>query len=313
MARERKVVENFRKRATECGVDPKIAAAVAKLLIDYAVRVQEAPTKRDLEDKEALVVGGSGRMGQWTCRRLANRGARIRVFDSRGRLEGYDNVKNLGSAVAGSDIIVIASPPGTCSEDLRQVLECAPKGLVIDICSVKSHISHQLRDAAAKGVKIASAHPMFGPNVPTPRGQTVILCNCGSRTGMSLARRLFSGAGARIFDVDLERHDELMTYVLGLPHLCALLFGASLARSREPLDELIDAQGPSFSRMMRISEELSRESVRVYHDIQSLNPNTGRMLSSAECALRDLKKASLSKDHGKFKSIMESNRKYLER
>jgi len=313
MARERKVVENFRKRATECGIDPKIAEAVAKVLIDYAVRVQKAPTKRDLEGKEALVVGGSGRMGQWTCRRLANRGAIVRVFDSRGRLEGYDNVKNLGSAVGHSDIIVIASPPGTCSEDLKRVLECAPKGLVIDICSVKSHISPQLRDAAAKGVKIASAHPMFGPNVPTPRGKTVILCDCGSRIGMSRARKLFSGAGARILNLDLERHDELMAYVLGLPHLCTLLFGASLARSGESLGELVDAEGPSFSRMLKMSEELSRESIRVYHDIQSLNPNTDRMLSSAERALRDLKKASLSKGHGMFKSIMESNRKYLER
>jgi chorismate mutase/prephenate dehydrogenase len=307
------VVENIRKRATERGTDPVVASAIAKLLIGDAVEAQKAPIKRDLRDKEALVVGGSGRMGQWTCRRLANRGARVRVYDPRGRLDGYDNVKNLKSAVGRSGIIVIASPPGTCSEDLKRVLECAPKGLVIDICSVKSHISSQLRDAAAEGVKIASAHPMFGPTVPTPRGRTIILCNCGSRTGMSLARRLFSGAGANILEMDLERHDELMAYVLGLPHLCALLFGAGLARSREPLNELIDAQGPSFNRMLRISEELSRESVRVYHDIQSLNPNTVGMFSSAERALRDLKKASLSKDHGKFKSIMESNNKYLER
>jgi len=307
------VVEDFRKRATESGVNPKVASAIAKLLIGDAVAAQKAPTKRDLEGKETLVVGGSGRMGQWACRRLANRGARVSVFDPRGNLEGYDNVRDLGSAVRRSDITIIASPLGACSEDLKRVLDCAPKGLVVDICSVKSHISSQLREAAARGVRIASAHPMFGPAVPAPRGRTVILCNCGSRTGMSLARRLFSGAGARVLDVDLERHDELMAYVLGLPHLCALLFGTGLARSGEPLDKLIDAQGPSFNRMLKISEELSRESVRVYHDIQSLNPNTERMLSSSERALRDLKKASLSKDHGKFRSIMKSNSKYLER
>ena len=64
--------------------------------------------------------------------------------------------------------------------------------------------------------------------------------------------------------------------------------------------------------MLAASRELSGESVRVYHDIQTLNPNTRKMLTKFVNSVKFLKAASLQRDPARFRKLMESNRKYLE-
>lgn len=311
-ARENKVKESYSKRAAEKGCDEATVRRIAEVLVSGAVKIQNRRIKKDLEGKVALVVGGSGRMGAWFCRRLSNRGAKVFVWDPRGRLEGYDNVKDLSQIVRNADIIVISSPLGVAPAELKLVLQAEPSGLVFDVCSVKSHIAGQLRSAARAGIKVASIHPMFGPNVPTPNGRNVIICDCGSRDGTSLAEKLVSGAGANIVRISLEEHDELMAYVLGLAHINTLLFATTLSRSKRSLNDFTHVQGPSFERMVAASRDLSNESVRVYHDIQSLNPHTRPMFSKFVNIVKLLNRISIQRESTEFRKLMESNKKYLE-
>lgn len=310
--RERKVVARMVSLAGSLGADKKLAKDAAKLLIADAVAVQKEQEKLPFEGAKALVVGGSGSMGGWACRFLSNRGAKVKVWDPRGKRQGYPNAKALAAAVAESDIVVIASPLGVCPDELKLVLDACPKGLVIDLCSVKSHISGTLRLAAASGVMIASVHPMFGPKAPSPKGLNVVICDCGSREATTRAKELFAGAGAMVTELYLEEHDRMMAYVLGLSHLTALLFGGSLMSSGRKTSELREVQGTSFGRIVELTKEVSGESKRVYHDIQALNPHTKEMVEAAERALQELKEAALSPDHDMFIRLMESTRQQME-
>ena len=310
--RERQVIRRFSKTGKARGVNPVFAETLAELLISDAVKVQRTGKDKDLAGRTAVVLGGAGRMGSWICRRLANRGAEVKVWDPRGKLEGYPNLRALGRDAKDADLIVIASPLGACPNELQAVIDVRPSGLVFDICSVKSHIAGQLRSAAQKGIKITSAHPMFGPSVSSAKGRNVLLCDCGSEEGIRLATELFKGGGANVVLVSLERHDELMAYVLGLSHLCSLAFAGALSKSGESLIELRRVQGPSFAKLAKMAAELSKESTRVYHDIQALNPNTRHMFAAFEEVLREVRKASLDTDPLKFKNIIDSDRNYLE-
>ncbi len=311
-ARERKVVDKMAALACSLGGDRKLAKEAARLLIAEAVAVQREEPELPLEGAKALVVGGSGSMGAWTCRFLSNRGAKVKVWDPRGRLGGYSNARLLAPAVSESDIIFIASPLGLASEELRMVLDEGPEGLVIEICSVKSHIAAQLRQAAASGYRVASVHPMFGPRAPSPKGLNVVVCDCGCREATGRAKRLFSDAGADIAELYLEEHDRMMSYILGLSHLTALTFATTLASSGRRTSELREVQGTSFARLADIAQEVSAESRRVYHDIQCLNPHTREMVEAAEHALKELKEAALATDHDRFISSMESARRQME-
>ena len=310
-AREKVVIGRFEKEAKLLEVNPRLARRISQLLIEDSVRAQEAYEPGRLMGKSALVVGGAGRIGEWTCRFLSDRGAEVKVWDERRKLAGYPSVGFPRNGAGSSDIVVIASPLGTSSEDLRRVIEESPKGLVFDLCSVKSQIAAQLR-RAAKRFMVSSAHPMFGPSAISPRGKNVVVCDCGNKKANERIAKLFTDAGAVVSTIPLERHDELMAYVLGLSHLCTLLFSRTIAVSGKSLDELSSVQGPSFERMCQMARELSNESKRVYHDIQTLNPHTKKLISTMEIVLGELRKASLDLDPSSFTRIMESSRDYLE-
>ena len=311
-SREKAVIAQFAKRAKLLGVGTRLANDVAKLLISDSVSIQEAGVERPLVGKTALVVGGAGRMGEWFCRFLSNRGAEVAIWDPRGRLRGYESLKTMEWAAASSDIVVIASPLGVASSELEIVLDSSPAGLVFDLCSVKSHIAAQLREAAAGGFLISSIHPMFGPKACSPKGKNVIVCDCGSKEANDRVSQIFSSAGSHVSFTSLDTHDELMAYVLGLSHLCSLVFAGTIRASGKDIAQLRNVQGPSFKRMSSMALELSNESKRVYHDIQALNPSTRKVVSSMEQVLRDLEKASLDADPVRFAEIMRSNGEYLE-
>jgi len=312
LERERKVVGKMVSLAGSLGADKRLAKEAAKLLIAHAVAVQKEIPQLPFEGAKALVVGGSGNMGGWACRFLSNRGAKVKVWDPRGRRQGYSNAKVLSAAVAESDIIIVASPLGVCCEELGMVLDAHPKGLVMDICSIKSHISNTLRMAAASGTLIASVHPMFGPRAPSPKGLNLVVCDCGSREATDRAKKMFSDAGARVAELYLEEHDHMMAYILGLSHLTALMFGTALVASGKKTSELKDVQGTSFAKLADLAKEVSNESRRTYHDIQALNPHTRQMIEAAERALTELKEASASADHDRFISLMQSTRQQME-
>ncbi len=311
-AREKAVITQFAKKAKLLGVGTKLSNDVARLLISDSVRIQEVEAEKPLNGKTALVVGGAGRMGEWFCRFLSNRGAEVAIWDPRERLWGYDNLKTIAPAAASSDIVVIASPLGVAPSELKMVLDSSPAGLVFDLCSVKSHIAAQLRKGASGGFLVSSIHPMFGPKACSAKGRNVVVCDCGSDDANDRVSQIFSSAGSHVSRTSLERHDELMAYVLGLSHLCSIVFADTIRASRKNMAELRMVQGPSFERMSLMARELSNESKRVYHDIQALNPNTRKVVSSMEQVLRELKKASLDANPAMFAVMMRRDREYLE-
>ncbi len=311
-ARERQVKANFTRSARELELDRTMATELMDLLISDAVRVQGRRPSAPLGGRNALVVGGSGRMGAWTCMFLSNRGAAVAVWDPRGSLPGYNSVKSLRKAAHEADLVIIASPLGVAAEELRAVLDSSPQGIVLDLCSVKGQLVPQIRRASRAGIRITSVHPMFGPRVASPRGRNVIVCKCGVPSADREAAELFSSAGANVVMTGLERHDKLMAYVLGLPHICMLAFASAVEASKLPLEELERTQGPSFKRLRRSALELTRESRRVYHDIQLLNPESKGMISGLERALDELKSAALAKNPEAFRTIMDRCEKYLE-
>ncbi len=310
--REKKVVEKMTALAKSLNADKDITKEISRLLIADSVNVQKRVRREGLDGKKAIVVGGSGKMGEWMCRFLSNRGAEVKVWDPRGRLKGYSNVRLLDQAINSSDIIIVASPLGLCPDDLRRVVSARPSGLILDICSIKSHIAGILRLAAADGLKITSIHPMFGPGAPSAKGMNVVVCDCGSKQATEEAREMFESAGAKVIRLYLEEHDQMMAYILGLSHVTGLLFGATLASSGMSFAELQNVQGTSFAKLAALAKDVSGESRRVYHDIQTLNPRTKEMLDLMESNLGKIKNAAIEKEHDEFIKLMHSVKEYTE-
>lgn len=306
------MLDNAAGIAQSLGLDPVKVADLFRQLVSESVRAQRVNKPKDLVGKTALVVGGSGRMGRWACRFFSNRGAKIQVFDSRGEVDGYENVTTLADNAKKADIVIVTSPLGMAPEDLKAVIESGPDGLVFDLCSIKSHIAGLLREANVRGIRIASIHPMFGPGASSPRGRNVLICDFGSDDASKETYDLFASWGARTIMIELDEHDRLMTYVLGLSHLTSLLFAESARRSGEKISGLKEVQGPTFERLATVAIEVAGESRRVYHDIEFLNPNTKQLIAVMEDALKELRGASLDPNPKAFGKLMDTDREYME-
>ncbi|UCE81283.1 MAG: bifunctional chorismate mutase/prephenate dehydrogenase [Methanobacteriota archaeon] len=311
-SREELVVRSAAAKAAEAGVDRRTASAIMETLIDAAVHTQDEQAELPLDGSSALVVG-AGKMGAWASRFLSNRGASVSVFDPRAELEGYPNVESPEEVAREADLIVIASPLGTADSDMKLIMSSSPSGVIFDLCSVKTHLRKTLLEAVSKGFKVTSVHPMFGPSTPTLTGRNILVCSCGCAEADESARHLFEQSGAEVVEVALDEHDELIAYILGAPHLCALLFGLVVARSSYPIEVLNPIQGPSFSKLAELADGIAGESRRVYHDIQRLNPQSASVLDSMAAIIDMLREASLGDDPAAFAEMMDEEREYFRR
>lgn len=83
---------------------------------------------------------------------------------------------DLEKAVPESDIVIVSVPINVTEETIA---EFAPKmkagSLLMDFTSIKVKPVEAMKKFAPSDVEILGTHPMFGPTIPTIRGQTVIL------------------------------------------------------------------------------------------------------------------------------------------
>lgn len=243
-------------------------------------------------------------MGRWLCAFFAGQGHAVTTLDPAGTVDGFPSAAGLEPAVHDADVILLAAPLAPGAAVLREVLALAPEGLVADIMSLKSHVLDDLRDAATRGLKVASLHPLFGPSARTLSGKVVAVCDCGNREAADEAAALFSDTALTITRITVEQHDELMQFVLGLSHLVAILYFTTLARSGFAWEDLSAVASTTFLKEARTAAEVARESASLYHEIQSLNRHSPELYRLVETSLQAVELAALSREGGLFADLM---------
>jgi len=309
---EAEVLARFRTGAAGLGLDPSLAERLAHVLIGASVRLQEESLAAPAEPgRRILVVGGAGRMGRWLDAFFLGQGHRVTTLDPAGEVPGCARAAGLPAALADADVVVVATPLSVGARTLAEVLAAAPRALVADIFSLKSHVIEDLRAAAARGLRVASLHPMFGPDVRTLGGRVLAVLDCGNAAAADEAAALFADTALTITRLPVEAHDAYMQYVLGLSHLMALLFFTTLARSHRPFDELATVAGTTFYKQARTAAELSRENPRLYYEIQKLNRHSKRLFALVKESLGAIERAALDERADAFLALMEAGRAYF--
>ncbi len=310
---EAQVVRRLEQRCKSLGIDAGLGRDLATLLINSSIQVQDAIADRSYggELMRALVLGGRGNMGSWFCRFLRSQGHKVTVVDPAGPLEGFPYATSLKAALPEAELILLATPLGASRSILAEVVDEGPHGLVVDICSLKAPILPEIRRGQAKGLRIASLHPMFSSNVGSLAGKNVVICRCGNPAADALAKELFVGTGANLPEVDVEGHDELVALVLGLGHAVNMAFFTTLVRVGRPAKELEALAGYTFSKQASLARDVARENMRLYYEIQALNPHSPRVLKGLLGATEDLLAMALDGRESDFLRLMEAGRSYF--
>jgi chorismate mutase/prephenate dehydrogenase len=154
---------------------------------------------------------------------------------------------------------------------------------------------------------------MFGPDTALLSGRHVIFVDVGCPEATASARDLFSATMAEALEMDIDDHDRLIAYVLGLSHALNIAFFTALAESGEAAPRLAQLSSTTFDAQLDVARNVAGENPGLYFEIQSLNEygiEPLAALSDSAARLRDLVEHG---DESGFRAMMEQGRKYLAR
>jgi chorismate mutase/prephenate dehydrogenase len=304
---EEQVIERYLERAESVGISEAAAKEIATLLIRESVDAQ-GRLPRPGRPQDILVIG-TGKMGQWFLRFLSGRGHKVHVCDTRPEKKERSTV-GLKDGVKSAEVIIIAVPISSTKQILEEVLAMKPKGIVLDITSVKDSIIPTMRAAAEAGFGVCSIHPMFGPEASV-YDRNIVICDCGSNEAMDKAAELFDGTGAKMTRMPVEEHDELISYVLGLSHAANIAFFRTLAKSGVDYRRLDEISSTTFRSQATTSKRVANESPELYYDIQHLNPHSKHCLDLFLESVGDIEASAMDKDGKRFVEIMQEGKEYF--
>jgi chorismate mutase / prephenate dehydrogenase len=300
---EKTVLERMAASARSLNVDESVLREIGLALIKGAVNVQYTgrTQKMDIGDQTCAIIGGKGQMGRWFARFSSSLGYKTIVVDRE---------DSLIDCLTVSDLIIVAVSLEAMPEVLAEVVAAQPKGVVLEIASLKSSIYDLAIDGIAQGVRLASIHPMFGPDKDLLAGQNVIICDAGCPDAEETACKLFSETAANLITLPLREHDRYMTWVLNLPHLINLIMGESLRHSGFSFHQLSAVGGTTFNKQMEVTTEVMAENAKLYHQIQHLNRHRPDLYQTLLASIEKLQAASDAPDSGEFADLMKAWESY---
>ncbi|NND60768.1 MAG: prephenate dehydrogenase/arogenate dehydrogenase family protein, partial [Gammaproteobacteria bacterium] len=312
--REREVIEMARHEATGLGLSTDLAESLMRRLIRASLVHQEQARVSATDHgagKRALVIGGKGNMGRWFVEFLASQGFGVEVADPAGAVAGYDYRADWRDGPVDHDLVIVATPLGIMSSVLNELARMQPPGLIADIASLKTPIREALRNAVASGCRVVSLHPMFGPDTDLLSGRHVLFIDLGAPEAIAEARALFAPTMVETAEMDLDEHDRLIAFVLGLSHALNIAFFNALVDSGESVPRLAEISSTTFDAQLDVASKVSGESPQVYFEIQALNEHGREALDALGASVERLRQVIATNDVASFEQIMSRGSDYL--
>jgi len=223
---------------------------------------------------QRLTIIGVGLIGGSLARALRREHPGIEVVGCGRHLPNLERARELGvidryetdpgRAVEGSDLVVVAVPVGAIGPIFAAIAGHLADGAVVtDVGSTKGNIVDAARRSlGGRLADFVPGHPIAGTErsgveasfAELFQGCRVILTPLAEtrRTALERVRALWSLAGARVSDMDVRHHDEVLAATSHLPHLLAYTLVDTLARMDDS-EEIFDYAAGGFRDFTRIA------------------------------------------------------------
>jgi prephenate dehydrogenase len=120
---------------------------------------------------------------------------------------------------------------------------------------------------------VLGTHPVFGPGSRGVKGKTWILTPTNSEEEKHAKK--FKGwlekVGAHVFVMSPQKHDELMSIVLGLPHFLGLAACETLLEQKD-FPETKQVAGTTYRLLFTLAEATALETPDLYANLQMRLP-----------------------------------------
>jgi len=249
-----------------------------------------------------IAILGAGKMGIWFtnfCKGksdtviLAGRNAK-KLAELKKELQ-IETTTDLQEAVQNADIILICTSISSFEDIVKKIAPATHKGQVImDICSIKEqpvNIMHQY----IKNATVLGTHPVFGPGSNGINHKACVLTptNPQEEIVAEQYKQWLENEGANVFIMTPQKHDELMSIILGLPHFIGLVTCETLL-AQENFAESKKLAGTTYRMLFTLAEATAQETPDLYANVQTKLSNLGnieeKFIQNAQTLLDLIKK-----------------------
>ena len=231
-----------------------------------------------------IAVIGAGKMGVWFAKFFSTKGYNVVLADR--KKEKLAKLKDLNveltadfkQAVQGADQVLICVSITAFEEVVKAISPAIHEGqVVMDICSIKEtpvKIMHQY----IKGATVLGTHPVFGPGSNGVKHKAYILTptNPKEQAFADEFKKWLEQEEAHVFIMTPQKHDELMSVVLGLPHFLGLVACETLLEQKDlPLTKQV--AGTTYRMLFTLAEATALETPDLYASLQTNLPELGKI------------------------------------
>ncbi len=313
-----RVLTRARQHADACGVSEEVMESIFQAVMRGSVERQHrvGVAVRSEGGSRLLILGGAGDMGRWFQSFAQLLGHRVDLVDpamaplppAPGRYATLEDVPNLDDYEA----IIVSVPLNRMPVVLEQLINLGPRGLIIEISSIKDDLAPVLDQGRQAGLQVCSLHPMFGPKKSPYESLTFVLAYTDDpQQERSQVEEWIRHPYTHLVPVPFHHHDRLMGWLLGFAHLSGMLFGCALTRSGLGAEELKACASTTYNRQTSAALHVLGEDPDLYFDIQNLNPHRGEVYRAASEALSELVEAVEDGDRERFRSVLSDARHFL--
>jgi cyclohexadieny/prephenate dehydrogenase len=224
---------------------------------------------------ERVAIIGIGLIGSSLARVIRRDLPATRIVACARRAETLAAVRRLGiadettddpaAAVAGADLVVLATPLSAYAEIAGKIAAALKPGAVVtDVGSVKETAIRDLKPVLPAGVHLVPGHPVAGTEHSGPEAgfaemfaeRWCILTPPGDADpeAVSKVTRLWQLAKMKVVTMPAEHHDRVLAMTSHLPHLIAYtIVGTATALGDDLKSEVIAFSAGGFRDFTRIA------------------------------------------------------------
>jgi len=257
--REIELLEARRSQAQAQGVSGDLVEDILRRMMRESYQNQQSELACVAPElSPAVIIGGSGVMGQLFAKQLRRSGIEVRILD-KAQYESKDEI------LAGAKLVLVSVP----INKVEAIVESLPKldddCLLVDITSVKEKPIKAMMTCHSGPV--LGLHPMFGPDIEHWVKQTIVVCRGRGDTKTDSLLAQLTIWGTQLVEMDAKKHDEAMQIVQVMRHLTTFVYGQFLAKQTHSLKEIKSCSSPIYQLELMMVGRLFAQSPGLYSDI----------------------------------------------
>lgn len=240
---------------------PSMVLACYQALLSQQKRTVVAVTAIDnTADKQIVVIGGNGTMGQLFVDYFKQTGYQVTVIEKQQWLTA-ESIRCLQQA----DLVMVAVPIHLTEQLISQLPSLKNDCLLLDITSVKEGPLAAM--LAQHSGPVLGLHPMFGPSKNGLTGQLIIYSDGRYPEQYQWFLQLLSAWQAKLYPLAAQVHDNNMALIQALRHFATFSYGVHLMQEQHDLAQLLALSSPIYRLELNMTGRLFAQNAQLYADI----------------------------------------------